>query len=466
MATWTDIKTTKYAASVGSYDVGLSVTLQYDADSITPTSVTLRFKGSKSSTYYGTDMYYVLVNPGNTSGNEKMFLVKGNNVAPTTTASFKISKTYTAETFSIPTYWICHMGQVKPVYDSSDKRWYATFHNDQTGKNQTKTIYTWFADGDWWYNSRMNYKTVVSSTSKTIDDDSTVGTAVTAPTAPTVTDNGNNTFTITGYTGKAGKNNPVKSTTLYYRLGSSGDYTKASGLSVANKKITVGSTTATQTVYAYTKVDGTYNDVESSKVSLAIKNYQAPGNPGTPSLTASSKTNNRLTTRKTWGYTWSKAANTNSSSPVVGYRLRLYKGDTKITGLTFDKTNQKLKKGSGSTEYIDLALGNNLTHTSTTSSYTVYLDPKDFGYNTKDQVKLSLFAWSTNGKSEMLFSGGGSNPVFSAETTVASAGVVYTNIDGNTTGWKVGQVFIYSGSNWEEADSVQIYDGTDWKESV
>lgn len=467
MANWTDIKTTKYSGAVGGYNVGLSVTLQYDAESITPTSVKLRFKGSKTSTNYGTDGYYVLVNPGNTSGNELMLLVKGINAAPTTTSSFKVTKTYTAAKFTVPTYWICHMGQVTPY--ESDNRWYATFYNDREDKKETHTVYKWFKTEDtWWYNSRMNYKTVVSSAATAIASNKSVATAVTVS-APTITDNGNNTYTITAPAGVAGTNNAVKSSTLYYRAGGSGDYTKASSLTaVTAKNLSVSNSTASQTIYAYTKVDGTYNDVTSSTTSKTVKNYVMPSYPGTPVLSESSKKNGRLTIKQNWTYTWTASTQANSSSPVKGYRIFLYRkaagasGFTGMTGLVLDGTNG-IKKGSNSKGHIDRA----------TSSLTVTFNPVDLGFLPGDEVKLGLHSWTVNGAGTKLWSGSGDTQVYSAATPVEHAGIMRVNVSTNTkSNWKEGQVYVNIGTtktNWKEADAVYVNVSTNtksnWQES-
>ena len=68
MATWKDIKTTTYTGYIptgentGFYNdsgsVPIKVTLQYDADSITCTSVTLRFYATNTSNSYTVDEYF------------------------------------------------------------------------------------------------------------------------------------------------------------------------------------------------------------------------------------------------------------------------------------------------------------------------------------------------------------------------------------------------------------------------
>jgi hypothetical protein len=315
----------------------------------------------------------------------------------------------------------------------------------------------------------MNYKTVVSSAATAIASSESVATAVTVS-APSITDHGNNTYTITASAGKAGTNNAVKSSTLYYRAGGSGDYTKASSLTaVSKKKLSISASTASQKIYAYTKVDGTYNDVTSSTTSKTVYNYVMPGLPGTPVLSDSSYKNNRLTIKQNWTYTWTASTAANTASPVKGYRIRVYRKAvgasefTEMTGLILDGTNG-IKKGSNSKGYVDRA----------TTSTTVTFNPATLGFVPGDKVKLGLHSWTTNGVGTILWSGSGTTQVYSAESTVQHAGIMRVNIGTSTApNWKEGQVYVNIGTstspNWKEADAVYVNIGSssspNWQES-
>lgn len=280
-------------------------------------------------------------------------------------------------------------------------------------------------------------------------------TNVTANT-PTITNNNDGTFTITAAAGTAGTNNAVKSTTLYYRLGSSGDYTKASSLVVANKALTCADSVKEQTIYAYSIVDGTYNDEQSDTVSSAIPNYKAPGNPGKPALTDNSFKNNRLTVKQNWTYSWTAAAKTNDSSPVAGYRIRLWKNGKTIPIKDLSGNTLSTVRAGTTSDYIyDRAGG---------SDTSMIINPVIHGYTPGDTVEVSIFAYALNGKNpaDKLFSGGGMTSMISDPTTVQNAGVLNIKLP---DGWHEGQVWVKADGTWHEAETVNVKVDGAWKES-
>lgn len=456
MATWVDYKTTDYTGYLtATYKESgrVKVTLQYDKDTITPVKMKIRFKIDNPKDYYRGDEYFIFWRP-NDKNDEKFFRVKEANTAwPDYSSTLEITKKYTDASFSIPEHWLCHTGNIcngKTVFTKTDGYLYMTY-----GDAATKKIYWYFT------NNRKNYKTIISAHSVTVSG--TKATAVSVS-APTITDHGNNTYTITASAGKAGTSNAVKSSTLYYRAGGSGDYTKASSLTaISKKKLSVSNSTASQTIYAYTVVDGTYNDVTSSTTSKAVKNYVMPSYPGKPALSSGSYKNGRLTIKQNWTYTWTASTQANSSSPVNGYRIRIYKNGAEMTGLIQDGTNG-IKKGTNSKGYVDRA----------TASTTVTFDPAALGFLPTDKVKIGLHSWTTNGAGTILWSGSGTTQVYSDEVTVQHAGIVRINIGTSTApNWKEGQVFVNLGTstapNWKEADAVYVNIGTstapNWQES-
>lgn len=268
-------------------------------------------------------------------------------------------------------------------------------------------------------------------------------TNVTA-TAPTITDNKDSTFTITATAGTAGTNNKVNSTSLYYRIGSSGSYTKHSSLTLANKALTAADNEASQTVYAYTTVDGVYNDATSATVSKSIKKYAAPGKPINLAISYSKS---RLTLKESWTYTWTAANAANSSSPVKGYRIRIWKNNAELTGLSC--SGDTITKTSGTNEYIDRE----------STSCKLVFDPVSFGFKVGDTVEISLNAYTKNALNTKLFGA----RVYSDSSTVQNAGIVDVKVGGK---WKEGQVYVKVGGKWREAQSVQTKVKGVWKEST
>jgi hypothetical protein len=438
---WVDIKTTDYN---GAYDdEGVVIKLQYNDSESTPEKLVLRFYATSTSSN-GMN-YYVLWKPSKGGSGEKLRRIKAANAKATTnTTTITLTKSYTAKSFAIPEYWLLHTGAMTPWQNESDNnRWYITYYNASTGSNQKIPLWKFFEnETDWWENSRRNFKTVVSSFSySATTGNGLLATAVTA-TAPTITDNGNNTYTITAAKGKAGTNNAVKSSTLYYKLEGNASYTTNTTFSgISNLAITAAASAASQKAYAYTKVDGTYNDVTTSTTSLAIKNYQAPSKPGTPVISYSK---NRLTIKENWKYSWSAATATNSSSPIKGYRLYLYKNGSFIP--ITDSTGAVLSSQSSSSYYYD----KNIT------SITIY--PDKCGFAAGDKVKFAVRAYTTNGKGAQVFS----DPVYSVESVVQNAGVVHVR---NGGAWAEGQVKVRVNGQWVEAQSVKVYSNGQWVEA-
>lgn len=441
-AKWTNIKTTAYSGAYGIDD--LKITLQWDSANSTPKKLILRFKGSSE---VSKDRYYILIDPN--GDNEQLKLLKNRGDAAINTSSFTVTKDWNDKKFVIPTYWICHTGSAVPYQNSKD-RWCLDYWNDRKNAVESHAVYTWFASGDWWHNSRMNFKTAVSSDNFTANtDNGLLAKAITAK-KPKIEDNGNNTFTITFYNSESADNNALKSNKHYWKY-AGGSYTSTTSTSVT-KSITCKATTDTQTIYAYTKVDGTYNDVTTDTTSLAVKNYQAPSDPKAPSIDYKKS---RLTIKEDWTINWGAASATNSNSKIKHYRVRLYKqgpNDKNFSAIPIVGEDGTVTTKNGSDYYYD----REVKHGTSMPLYAAKC-----GLAAGDKVKIGIQARTTNGKGSELLSG----QVFSNDKgeEVKHAGIVHTKIGSN---WKEGQVYVRVGSNWKEAESVQVYTSKGWKEST
>lgn len=263
-----------------------------------------------------------------------------------------------------------------------------------------------------------------------------------------ITDNGDNTFKVTGTKGANGTNNPASGPTLTWGY-SKTDCSKA----VSNpNKLEASTILTSRTVYAKCVTKATYGEDSEVITSASIKNYVAPGKPGVPEI---SHTKSRLTIKEDWTYNWLMAAPGNLSSTIAGYRVRLYKNGNLIRGLTHEGTkNGAIKLGlnkSSILEYLDTE--------EVTSKVT--FDPNTFGYVPGDKVKLSVTAYAKNGKGTQLFGNNG-YPVESVESLVQNAGVVRVK---TAAGWKEGQVYVRVNGTWKEADVIKVKTSTGWKES-
>lgn len=414
-------------------------TLQYDDSSISPTSVKLRFKYQKSTNYWYLDLIYILLYPTD-STKRKLLIVKTDHSESTAgwpyySTSFTISKSYTARKFTIPTFWICNDG-----YENTD--------------NTATAFYNAYKNGVW---RGDNMRCTVAAKSIEIASSTTTAKAVTVK-DPVIKDNGNNTFTITFYPGTAGTNNRVKSNKYIWKLAGDAEASTTTSTSLT-KSITCKASAASQTVYARTEVDGTYNDVKTDTISKVIKNYQAPTSPGKPTI---SWTKSRMTLRENyWTLKWGESSATNSSSPVVSYRIRLYRKNSEGKFVSIPIIN-----GDGETVSTKLGATDHPYDRDVSRGTSMKLYGAKCGLKAGDTIQVGIYAKALNGAGSNLWSGGGTTESRSASYTVQNTGIVHVNVDG--TNWKEGQVWVnVDGTNWKEAETVSInVDGTNWKEST
>lgn len=265
-----------------------------------------------------------------------------------------------------------------------------------------------------------------------------VGTGTT-----TITDNYNNTFRITATKGAGGTSNPVKGLdTLQWGYTNSYGNTYTSG---SNISLTLSGTAATRTVYARSRSVATYGTSPIHAVSKAIKQYIAPSTPGKPAL---SYTKNRLTIKEDWVYSWAASTATNTSSPVKGYRIRLYKNGVTIP--IIDAAGTVLTT-TGAETYYD----------SDSTSTSITINPEACGIKAGDNIKFSVTPYTRYGESNT-----GAQLFGSAATSDASvvqnAGVIHAKISNQ---WSEGQVYAKLNGEWKEAEVVSAKINGSWKES-
>lgn len=275
--------------------------------------------------------------------------------------------------------------------------------------------------------------------------------------AISITDNGNNTFTITGTAGASGVNNSAMTSYFWGYSESCEDI----GLTT-NQQLTIADQTrASRTVYAKAVTTGTWVSQDEptegliATASQAIKQYVKPTNPGRPILDISSLKNGRLTIKQNWMYYWSASTSTNGSSTIVGYRIKIYKNNLAITGLAVGEESRIIKSVS-SNDYVDREQTN----------CTIIFDPASFGFTAGDRVTISVQAYTKDGKANKLFS----DSVISNSTIVQNAGVVHVKVKtGGTTAWKEGVVWVKvrqdNKDTWVEASTVNVKTSNGWKET-
>ena len=460
---------------------GIFFYVEYDADSVTPTSVNIRFRGRGTS---WKDSFYVLYNANDDpAGTRQLMLIKsaskygsswtdisdtdkdanGKNI--TTWPTITLTKKYDQVGFYLQDFWICNNG--------TDAGGYYT--KNLIGTSKAATAYTYF-NGD-----RSSY-VQKGLGSRRFKLEASIASSIKLPTfdgttdSLRISDNGNNTFTIRAFAGTDGTKNKVISNTLYYKTAADSDWiTKTyseSGRIIENKAITInyGTNTslanhkskASQDVNAYIKIKGTYNDLrfpETGSLGTSVSQYVGPDNPSKPTLTFKK---NRLTIKEPWTISWpdeSEEIKTNNSSPVKGYRLRIYK---KAKGAT-DFETIKIYNTSGVLVSKDTGSNNEHRYAYDTENLntTFKIDPGKHGIKVGDTIKVGLYAYTKNGLGEIIFLNS-STQQYSKEYLVQNSGIMHIKVDGK---WREGQVYVKVDNKWREAESIQTKIGNTWKES-
>lgn len=302
---------------------------------------------------------------------------------------------------------------------------------------------------DSWYSISLTYTSYTNGSKPTVS----------------ITDNGNNTFTISGTLGKSGTNNPLAASTLYFTTNgskpdtslssSSGSTTvydlgKTSGGTFVKGTFNVPNTSGTSTVKAVVGCAFSYGSpskITSASAEKAVKYYAAPSKPGKPKLADSSFKNNRLTVKQDWSWEWTAATAANDSSLVKGYRIRFYKNGAQNCIINYYNGNSVSSELTSRDWIYDRGSGDPMP-----------MRAIDQEVVPGDTVKLSVQAYTTNGAGTKLLSG-----LVASETyTVQNAGVVNVKIDNI---WREGQVWIKTGNIWHEAETVNVKIDSNWRES-
>lgn len=447
------------------------ITLQYDDESVSPTSVRIRFKlSSKNNSNYYDQFFLLLKDGGGDSGEAayKTFIkIKEDNTtyggakypyywpADKDSDGYKLTKSYSAAAFKLPAFYFINGGQDAAGYATEittvKQAYYIATHSG---------AYSSTIEGTKVY-GRSGYTLTVDSDELEVVSNTTVAANGTKPSI-SIVDRGNNTCLISGSLGKNGNNNPITSATLYYTT--DGSDPAAGGLrqyieliatsgGVYSKSIPI---TNTCTIRAMVECEFEYNTTSASS-SKAVKFYTAPNKPGVPIL---SYKKNRLTVKEPWTFTWEAATAKNIDSPVAGYYimlLRKAKGDSEfmyVTGLCDAGNNyiSQIENAEPDDPYY--------LRRESTSCTAIIEDPATFDFSPDDKVKLRItaYTWNNYSPKQTLQS----DIVDSAEYLIQNAGVMRVKVAGQ---WKEGQVWIKDNNVWHEAETVNIKTATGWKES-
>ena len=276
-----------------------------------------------------------------------------------------------------------------------------------------------------------------------------------------IRDNFNNTFTITATKGRDGTNNTAGGPTNlkwgYTSTGMSTTYTNGQTITLKNSD----NSKSTRTVYATSTTTAEHGDDMVATTSANVVQFWELVAPGKPVLY---KTKTRLTTKEHWKYKWTGATTKNSTtSPIMGYRLFVYKNGSLIKGLKVNGDSTYLMKDDSSNpntkDYAEMWI----------AGTEISFDPAELGFVPGDKVKFGLVAftqWRYRGADKEPDRDNGvwklTDRVISDESTVQNAGIMRVKAGSK---WHEGQVWVKVSNKWVEADVVKIKTSAGWKES-
>jgi hypothetical protein len=447
---WITFLDKTYSGSDNYYS--LRVQFQYDTNATTVTTLTCRTKSWLTTAgykYHTSDTYFLYSKDGAIS--RICYLGSTNTTGPDGTKgeypyysnTFTITKDKYATSFSIPEMAICNDGSYRAIsnYTDSNGRGYAEYF---TGV-------------------RKSWRTIINSGGST-KDTSVYVIDGTSPEIITFRDAGDNKVHITGKLGEAVLYNPMTVSNLYCTTNgnmpglagttkesltakSAGTFSEYISIPESNADAKTGAAVVKAIVYCgFAHSDDTHSGNKSVNATF----YKAPGQPGKPALTADSyNSGDRLTTRKTWTYSWTAAAAGNTGSPIAGYRIRVYKNDETVP--IRDANGNAISDSNDDGVYW---------WDSESSSTKFSINPAHYEFAAGDTVQLYVDGYAKNGKGTKLFN---TLPAgWSAETTVEKAGIVDVKVSNS---WKEGQVWVKVNGSWKEAEAIQSKAGGTWHEA-
>ena len=182
----------------------------------------------------------------------------------------------------------------------------------------------------------------------------------------------------------------------------------------------------------------TYEDGTAAKAD--IRNYRAPKAIANISLSRTFDSNGPLFT-----CSWDAAEETNTTSPVVGYKFALIK-----------------KASDGRESYID-----ELQYSADTTEVSFY--PKDLGLSIGEQFTVEIQPYTKFGEDNDGDILDCTTNKKQSDITKVPGGIVHIKV---TDGWKEGEVYVCVGKDennksiWKAADCIYVKTSNGWKESI
>ena len=311
-----------------------------------------------------------------------------------------------------------------------------------------------------------------------------------------ITDNGNNTFTVSGKNGKGGFNNALESGTLNTTLGIEG--VSFSLVDVDTNDALAGKTDEDKFSRTYKisdpdnkigdagviKVTSTITNVPSqstdgtvvAKDEKVIKFYKVPNPPTSIWYVSNGKSSASDGTfeprlKKELSWRWTGASSGNSSSSITGYKIYIYKNEVVAgaSGTAFNLKNPSSEADTSITnEPSDKGTPGHKIETTLTINTRLNFKfiPKDEGFVNNDKCICRVFSATTWGDNSIHYSTTG----VLGECTLKNGAVVWVRTPKSSTDstlvWKEGTVYVYHEGRWQEAEGVYVRSGGQWKEST
>lgn len=297
----------------------------------------------------------------------------------------------------------------------------------------------------------------------------------------TIRDEKCNLFTVEFNRGEDGHNNPISSEAFWvaqykYNDGSwcweSLSYSGGTeeygcrGESFTLGGLTSGPTRPVAAAFKTVMKNGHEHYVE---VTADINQYRNPGAPSNARLTDASYSGGRLTVRKPWTFSWTAADAVNTTSPIEGYRVRLWHNGILIPIFDYNYTDAQggyngYKQLSIQSGYYGGAYPDYYWDTeSTSTSFTIHHDVMNacgHFFNPGDTIQMAAYAYTKNGLGEKMFS---ASEAYSPVYPIENSGVMRVRVNNE---WKEGQVFVRVDNTWKEATEVKVRVNGQWVEST
>lgn len=276
----------------------------------------------------------------------------------------------------------------------------------------------------------------------------------------TITDNYDNSFTVTATKGADGSHNPATGLTDlkwgWYEDEINENYTADVPIRF-NPKDTADDVE----VFAKATTTATYGDDKTAYARADIRQYIGPDKSTGLEISFSKS---RLTLKEDWTLSWIAPEAANANSPVMGYRIRLYRKregsyDEFVKLPILSVTGTVISESKDGDIYCDLD-GTETYKKIYPKKYLSGAMPLVYSLEPGDQVQFSVSAYTRYGEDnegDQLFS---ADEAYSQIYTISNSGTVSIKAANK---WTEGAPYVKVDGNWVPAEEVYIKVNGKWR---